>query len=312
MSALPVSRFKHYLQPSLTYFQYFGCPSAELGRVLNESCPRLRDLIVCFRSADDGEAEGNLGHMLDFLRHCSLALTTFHLTCSMPDCITTNALFQHLAMRPALEDLHIAQRVSGSGLQAVADMERRGGAAPFSCLRRLYVRIRTRDVKQLTCAVPFVSSLHLFLFDNECAALEALAPLEHLRELSVRYDNTTKPLSAGDVGALRHLQCLRSLAIAVDASLATPLTDSCLLAVIESLSQLRRLKLTVGCRTLGLTSAAVLSIGQYCRHLEELEMSEVWDLTCWRDSVPKPLFPMLKVLQLGDAVVRRGDASSET
>jgi hypothetical protein len=312
MSAFPISRFKHYLHPSLTDFQYFGCPSAELGRVLNETCPRLRDIVVCFRSApDDGSAERNLRHLLEFLGHCPLALTTMHLTCAMPDCSVTDALFQHLATRSALEDLHIAQRVSGRGLQASADMERLGGAAPFSRLRRLYVRIRTRDAKQLSRAVPFVSSLRLFLFDDECAALEALEPLIHLSELSVRYDHTTEPLSAGDVAALRHMQGLRSLAIVVDRSLATPLSDTVFSAVVESLSQLRRLKLTVGCRTLGLTSASLVFIGQYCRHLEELEMSGVWDLTCWRDSTLQPLFPMLNSLCLQDAVVQKGDESLE-
>ncbi len=77
---------------------------------------------------------------------------------------------------------------------------------------------------------------------------------------------------------------------------------------VQCLPSLRHFVLTLGRGALGLTGAALQTLGQRCRHLEVLDMRGAWDLSCWRDTISEPLFPRLKFFRLDEAITKPAGA----
>ncbi len=89
---------------------------------------------------------------------------------------------------------------------------------------------------------------------------------------------------------------------------ASIVSSSCF-SLVQCLPRLQDLELTVGGGALGLTGAALRTMGEHCRHVETLDCCGVWDLSCWRDTRAMPLFPELSFFRLDEAIMKPAGAA---
>jgi hypothetical protein len=328
----PISHLKCFLQPSLAAIHLPGCLPPELGSLVTELCPRLQRVSICSqaRYGDDERAKNELRALLGFFQRCTLPLTAVVLIGFWPDSADYRAVFQHLARRAMLAYLDITSSgVEGANcffrlLKTAATLEtdsvgplqrERGGgcevAAPFHDLRQLRINTSAQHMKHLSRAAPFLTALQLSATDGDCASVfMALTPFSTLTRLSVTFVVHVVLLTDDSMYALQQLQSLRSLSITgADASPAMALTDDSFGATVQCLPHLQHLDLTLGRGPLGLTGAALRTLGQRCRHLEVLDMLGTWDLSCWRDITSMLLFPELKFFRLDEAIMQPAGAA---
>jgi hypothetical protein len=294
-----LARCKPYLQPRLTDVAVIGSPSLELAVALAELCPRLQRVLCALQSMLYGQSvERDIEAAHHFLRCCPLSVSSVGFWDRLPDCAATIALFKHLAQRPRLAVLELLGSIGGAGLQAALDMPATG--AIFADLRQLRIRLASRHVHMIPRVAPALKQLRLSIIDSDVRALPALAPLTQLTDLVVHYFNKATPPLDSETTALGRLHSLRALSVKAS-SQPLLLTDNGLASTLRSLPRLKRLRLAFYGGIPNLSGAAICAVGEQCRDLERLEMSGDWDLSSWRHSRFKPLFPRLSRLWLEGA-----------
>jgi hypothetical protein len=259
----------------------------------------MQRVMIALQSTRYGQSvERDIEAAHHFLRCCPPSVSSVGFFDGLPDCAATTALFEHLTRRPRLAVLELPGFIGGASLQASLDMQTTD--AIFADLGQLDIRLASRHVHMIPRIAPALKQLRLNIADSEVRALPALAPLTQLTDLAVHYVGKATPPLDSEATALGRLHNLRALSIGAS-SQPLLLTDKGLAGTLQSLPRLKRLRLAFWNGILNLSGAAICAVGEQCRDLERLELSGEWDLSSWRRSKFKSLFPRLSRLWLEGA-----------
>ena len=282
---------RQYLQPSLEEFKFYGGKLAEdLLDALTSQCPRLREIII-----DHPHNQLDPERFLEFLKQRqSLQSMTFLYGM---DGLITNEMFLHVAGRDNLESLCLGRSFDRATIEDALERT----LVPFKHLRQLYLSLESNAVPSLLSSLKSVVRLGLKIEDDKRDVLPIIASMKDLRTLEVTF-RRSQALSSASILALGGLTQLRKLVIQPSpvetADLrASTLADQDFIQLVSNLRHLQSLKFEVQCN---LSVAVIHSLGIHCASLESCEMLGSYELQAL-DDTPIPLFPQLRVLELGSA-----------
>ena len=280
-----------YLQPSLEVFEFYGGELAEhLLDALASQCPRLRKIII-----DNPHNQLDPERFLGFLKQRqSLQSMTFLYGM---DGLVTNETFLYLAGRDNLESLYLGRSFDRAIIEDVLERT----LDSFKHLQRLFLSLESNAVPSLLSALKSVTQLGLEIEDDKRDVLPIVASMKTLRTLEVTF-RRDQVLSSASILALGSLTQLHKLVIQPSPSesadlRAATLADQDFIQLVSKLRHLQDLKFEVQC---DLSVAAIHSLGVHCASLESCEMLGSYELQAL-DDTPTPLFPQLRVLELGSA-----------
>lgn len=278
-----------YIQRSLEDFSFYGAePAEDILHLLGTCCPRLQSVLIGFQFGGL-----NPSRLINFFGSCK-SMKSICLPSNVKDSID-NRLLACLAYHDGLEELELGLLLRYEMIDRIFEEIK----WPFRDLQYLAVQIGSKTVPLLVAGVKSIIGLLITIEDSQVGPLPHISSLVNLQELHIEYKKHGE-WAGTDFLALKSLKELRRLVISpvFDPITSTTLTDEEFIPIFENMSELQELVFQVQCV---LSAAAITSLGKHCPQLETCEILGLYNLGSW-ESVARPLFPQLKLLEFSAAI----------
>ena len=285
-----------YLSPNLREIIYnVRTLGEDVYYLLETCCPRLEKAEVW--------SDYYVESMISFLQNCT-SLKSLHFSGNLKEPLD-NRLLSCLARRQGLECLHMIPNVNSENVDKMFE----GTAVPFRDVKDLRIgtvsSIVPKLMNNMEMSMPGLRFFDLWIEDTTISPLLYVSWLSNLRKLTITCTEKSAEWGARGYVALKNLTNLNALHIY--SHYLTPhycedLTNDDFNTMFKDMKQLEWLTFQVSCPLI--TTDALTSLGESCRHLAYCEMPASFDFADWWDVTSHPLFPELRELILGRPVDR--------